>query len=120
MKKSIGKLDCEFGLPKSMSTMWDVFYMISTNPNRAQLGRLFAALVGICIQNNPSCPQPRISACDLMASGGQLQEWLSSQKVTHIPVLQVGTELFQMMTEHISTDEEVEAAENFTSPPPAE
>jgi hypothetical protein len=27
MKKSIGKLDCEFGLPKSMSTMWDVFYM---------------------------------------------------------------------------------------------
>ena len=37
-------------------------------------------------------------------------------KVNPIEVLQVGTELFQMMTEHISTDEEVEAAENFTSP----
>jgi hypothetical protein len=119
MKKSIGKLDCEFGLPKSMSTMWDVFY-ISTNPNRAQLGRLFAALVGICIQNHPSCPKYSLSDCDLMAYGGKVQEWLSSQKVNPIQVLQVGTELFQMMTEHISTDEEVEAAENFTSPPPAE
>ena len=120
MKKSIGKLDCEFGLPKSMSTMCDVFYMISTNPNRAQLGRLFAALVGICIQNHPSCPKYSLSDCDLMAYGGKVQEWLSSQGVNPIQVLQVGTELFQMMTEHISTDEEVEAAENFTSPPPAE
>jgi len=120
MKKSIGKLECVFGMPKSMSTVWDVFYMISTNPNRAQLGRLFAALVGVTIKNNPSCPKYSISDCDLMAYGGKVQEWLSSQKVNPIEVLQVGTELFQMMTEHISTDDEVEAAENFTSPPPAE
>lgn len=120
MKKSIGKLDCEFELPKSMSTIWDVFYMISTNPNRAQLGRLFAALVGVTIRNFPSCPKYSISDCDLMGYGGKVQEWLSSHKVTPIEVLQVGTELFQMMTEHISTDDDVEAAENFTSPPPVE
>jgi len=54
MKKSIGKLECVFGMPKSMSTVWDVFYMISTNPNRAQLGRLFAGLVGVAIQKQPT------------------------------------------------------------------
>ncbi|MGI9554527.1 MAG: hypothetical protein ACR2M6_01030 [Vampirovibrionia bacterium] len=120
MKKSIGSIDCVFGLPKSMSTVWDVFYMISTNPNRAQLGRLFAGLVGVTIQNQPSCPKYSLSDCDLMAYGGRVQEWLASQKVNPIEVLTVGTELFQMMTEHISTDKEVEVAENFTSPPPAE
>jgi hypothetical protein len=120
MKKSIGNIECVFGLPKSMSTVWDVFYMISTNPNRAQLGRLFAGLVGVTIQNHPSCPKYSLSDCDLMAYGGRVQEWLASQKVNPIQVLQVGTELFQMMTEHIATDTEVEAAENFTSRPPAE
>jgi hypothetical protein len=120
MKKSIGNIECVFGLPKSMSTVWDVFYMISTNPNRAQLGRLFAGLVGVTIQNHPSCPKYSLSDCDLMAYGGRVQEWLASQKVNPIQVLQVGTELFQMMTEHIATDSEVEAAENFTSHPPAE
>jgi hypothetical protein len=120
MKKSIGNIECVFGLPKSMSTVWDVFYMISTNPNRAQLGRLFAGLVGVTIQNHPSCPKYSLSDCDLMAYGGRVQEWLASQKVNPIQVLQVGTELFQMMTEHIATDSEVEAAENFTSRPPAE
>ena len=120
MKKSIGKLDCEFGLPKSMSTMWDVFYMISTNPNRAQLGRLFAALVGVTILNYPSCPKYSLSDCDLMAYGGRVQEWLSSHKVNPIEVLQVGTALFQMISEHISSVKDVEAAENFTSPQPAE
>jgi hypothetical protein len=32
----------------------------------------------------------------------------------------VGTELFKMMSEHISTDDEVEAAENFSSSPRGE
>ena len=36
------------------------------------------------------------------------------------PDLEVGTELFQMMSEHISTDKEVESAENFSSGPPVE
>ena len=117
MKKTIGKLECVFGMPKSMSTVWDVFYMISTNPNRAQLGRLFAGLIGIMIQNQPTCPKYSLSDCDLMAYGGRVQEWLSSHKVNPIEVLQVGTELFKMMSEHISTDGEVEAAENFSSSP---
>jgi len=120
MKKSIGKLECVFGMPKSMSTVWDVFYMISTNPNRAQLGRLFAGLVGVTIQNQPTCPKYSISDCDLMAYGGRVQEWIAGHKGNPIEILEVGTELFQMMSEHISTDKEVESAENFSSGPPVE
>jgi hypothetical protein len=120
MKKSIGKLECVFGMPKSMSTVWDVFYMISTNPNRAQLGRLFAGLVGVTIQNQPTCPKYSISDCDLMAYGGRVQEWIAGHKGNPIEILEVGTELFQMMSEHISTDKEVESAENFSSDPPVE
>ena len=117
MKKSIGKLECTFDMPKSMSTVWDVFYMISTNPNRAQLGRLFAGLVGVTIQNQPTCPKYSISDCDLMAYGGRVQEWIAGYKGNPIEILEVGTELFQMMSEHISTDKEVEAAENFSIDP---
>jgi hypothetical protein len=120
MNKSIGKLNCVFGMPKSMSTVWDVFYMISTNPNRAQLGRLFAGLVGVTIQNQPTCPKYSISDCDLMAYGGRVQEWIAGHKGNPIEILEVGTELFQMMSEHISTDKEVESAENFSSDPPVE
>ena len=52
-----------------------------------------------------------------MAYGGRVQEWIAGHKGNPIEILEVGTELFQMMSEHISTDKEVEAAENFSIDP---
>ena len=114
MKKTISKTDYTFDMPKSMCVVWDVFYMISTNPNRAQLGRLFAALWGCMLTNHKDMPKYSISDCDLMAYGGRMQEWLATKKVNPIDVLNVGTELFQKMSEHIATEKEVEEAENFS------
>ena len=118
MKKQLGPLEMEFGLPKSQCAIWDVFYMISTNPNRAQLGRLFAALVGICVKNHKSHPKYSLSDCDLMAYGGKVQEWLQINDVSPIDVLNVGTSLFEMLSNHIATNKAVENAENFTSARP--
>lgn len=120
INKKIGKLDCVFDMPKSMSTVWDVFYMISTDPNRAQLGRLFAGLVGVTVQNQNTCPKYALSDCDLLAYGGRVQEWLASNGVNPIDVLSLGTELFEMMSKHIATEKEVLAAENFSSDRPEE
>lgn len=114
MKKTIGTLQCEFGMPDSMCAIWDVFYMISTNPNRAQLGRLFAAIIGIMLQGHPN-PKYSISDCDMLAYGGKMQEWLSSFGVGPIAVLSLGTELFNSLSEHIATEKQVKEAENFTT-----
>ena len=74
--------------------------MISTNSEPRPVGAFVRGSGGVTIRNYPSCPKYSLSDCDLMAYGGKVQEWLSSQKVNPIEVLQVGTELFQMMTEH--------------------
>ncbi len=118
MKKKMGSMEMEFGLPQSQCAIWDVFYMIATNPNRAQLGRLFAALVGICVKNHKTHPKYSLSDCDLMAYGGKVQEWLHMNQVSPIDVLTVGTELFEMLSNHISTNKAVEEAENFSSARP--
>ena len=118
MKKTISKTDYTFDMPRSMCVVWDVFYMIPTSPNRAQLGRLFAALWGCMLTNHPDRPKYSLSDCDLLAYGGKMQEWLASKKVNPIHVLNIGTELFQKMSEHIATETEVEEAENFSTDQP--
>lgn len=117
MKKTMGPMDVLFGLPSSQCAIWDVFYMISTNPNRAQLGRLFAALVGICLKNETTHPKYSLSDCDLMSYGGNMQGWLHKNNVSPVDVLTVGSSLFEMLSNHIATNKAVEAAENFSNPP---
>lgn len=117
--KTIGNHEWAFGMPKSMCAVWDVFYMISTNPNRAQLGRLFAAIIGIMIQGQNN-PRYSLSDCDMLAYGGRMQEWLSSKGVSPVSVLSIGTELFNSLSEHIATEQQVKNAENFSINQPGE
>ena len=117
--KIIGKNEWAFGMPKSMCAVWDVFYMISTNPNRAQLGRLFAAIIGIMIKDQGN-PRYSLSDCDLLAYGGKMQEWLSGKGVSPVSVLNVGTELFNDLSQHIATEQQVKNAENFSTSQRAE
>ena len=113
IKKTIGKKEYLFDMPKSMCAIWDVFYMISTQPNRAQLGRLFAAIIGIMLQKETQ-PRYSLSDCDLMSYGGKMQEWLSSQDIGPVSVLNIGTDLFNELSKHIATEKQVKEAENFT------
>ncbi len=112
MKKNISKVDYVFDMPKSMCVVWDVFYMISTNPNRAIMGRLFAAMIGLTIQkaNNPKYS---LADADPIQYGGTMQEWLHNLGVGPIEVLSLGSSVFEMLSEHIATNKEVEQAENF-------
>lgn len=118
MKKLLNKEEYIFDLPKSMSTVWDVFYMISTNPNRAQLGRLFAALIGVMVTNKQNIPKYNISDCDLLNYGAVVQEWLAEKKISPITVLNIGTELFEFLSSKIATQEDVQSAENFSTQDP--
>ena len=119
IKKTVGRHELLFDMPKSMCAIWDVFYMISTNPNRAQLGRLFAAIIGIMLKKNTQ-PKYSISDCDLLAYGGKMQEWLSHHDIGPISVLNIGTDLFNELSKHIATEKQVTEAENFSINPPAE
>lgn len=112
--KTIGNHEWAFGMPKSMCAVWDVFYMISTNPNRAQLGRLFAAIIGIMLQGQGN-PRYSLHDCDVLAYGGRMQDWLSSKGVSPISVLNLGTELFNDLSKHIATEQQVKNAENFST-----
>lgn len=112
MNHQIGTTDYKFDIPNSFCAVWDVFYMISTNPNRAQMGRLFAAMIGICIKKS-TCPKYSLSDADPIQYGGVVQEWLQNQKVSPMATLEIGTALFNMLSDHISTTDEVAEAENF-------
>ena len=112
MNHMIGTTDYSFDLPSSFCSVWDVFFMISTNPNRAQMGRLFAALVGLCIQGS-NCPKYSLKDADPIGYGGLMQEWLQSQKFGPLDTLELGGKLFSFLSEHIAQKDEVEEAENF-------
>ena len=112
MELRLGTTDYEFDLPSSFCAVWDVFYIISTNPNRAHLGRLFAAIIGLTIKG-AKCPKYSLSDADPIQYGGKMQEWLHAQDVGPIEVLSVGSTVFTMLSEHIATNKEVEQAGNF-------
>ncbi len=112
MKHKLGTTEYSFEMPSSFCAVWDVFYMISTNPNRAVMGRLFAAIIGLTIQG-ARCPKYSLADADPIQYGGKMQEWLHSQGVGPIDVLSVGSAVFTFLSEHIATNQEVEEAGNF-------
>lgn len=112
MKHTLGTTEYEFAMPSSFCAVWDVFYMISTNPNRAIMGRLFAAIIGLTIKG-ANCPKYSLADADPIQYGGKMQEWLHAQGVGPIDVLSVGSAVFTMLSEHIATNKEVEEAGNF-------
>lgn len=112
MKHTLGTTEYNFDMPASFCAVWDVFYMISTNPNRAIMGRLFAAIIGLTIKG-AQCPKYSLSAADPVQYGGLMQEWLHSIGVGPIQVLSIGSQIFTYLSEHIPTNQEVEEAGNF-------
>ena len=112
MNHKLGTTEYEFDIPDSFCGIWDVFYMISTNPNRARMGRLFAAIIGLTIKG-AKCPRYSLSDADPIQYGGKMQEWLQSQNISPVEVLTVGSVIFQFLSEHIATNDEVETAGNF-------
>ena len=79
MGYQLGTTKYEFDIPTSFCGVWDVFYMISTNPNRAQLGRLFAAIIGLTIQG-ARCPKYSLADADPIQYGGKMQRMATSQE----------------------------------------
>ena len=112
MEHKIGTTTYEFDIPTSFCSVWDVFYMISTSPNRAQMGRLFAAMIGLCIKKS-TCPRYSLADADPIQYGGAVQEWLQKEEVSPMETLSIGSSLFSFLSEHIATKTEVENAENF-------
>jgi len=112
MNHRLGTTDYEFSMPSSFCAVWDVFYLISTNPNRAVMGRLFAAIIGLTIQG-ARCPKYSLADADPIQYGGKMQEWLHAQGVGPVDVLSVGSAVFSYLSEHIATTKEVKEAENF-------
>jgi len=112
MNHRLGTTNYEFDIPSSFCGVWDVFYMISTNPNRAQMGRLFAAIIGLTIQG-AQCPKYSLADADPIQYGGTMQEWLQTQNVSPVDVLTVGSAIFNFLSGKIASNEEVEGAGNF-------
>jgi len=111
-KRELAGEEKEFALPASTCAIWDIFYIVSMNPNRAQLGRIFAALIGLTLKNS-TVPKYSLSDCDPIAYGGKVQEWLIKNKISPVETLTVGTEILTYIQDHFVTSKEVEGAENF-------
>lgn len=76
------------------------------------MGRLFAAIIGLTIQDC-RCPKYNLADADPIQYGGKMQEWCQSNQIGPVEVLTVGSAVFSFLSEHIATKKEVENAGNF-------
>ena len=116
----LGKLgQHELVLPNSMATCWDFIAIWSNNPNRAQLARLCAGAIGVCVDHAKVLPAYRVADGDPIAYGHTIMDRLMDAGVTPGAVYELGVKCIVEMTTKIPTEDAVEQTANFTHPPAA-
>lgn len=103
--------------PSSMATCWDFISIWGSDPNRAQLARLCAGAIGVCVDHAKCLPAYRVLDGDPIAYGHAIMDRLLSNGVLPGEVYNMGVECLIEMTKQIPTQEQVEETANFTQPP---
>ncbi len=106
-------------MPKSMATSLDFVSIWGSEPNRAQLGRLCAAVIAVCVDHArvlPSCP---VATGDPIAFGHKCLDRLLGAGVSAGDIYEIGSQLLIEMIKEIPREQEVEDQANFTSQPAA-
>lgn len=100
--------------PKSLATCLDFVSVWGANPNRAQLGRLCAAAVGVCVDHSAILPKYKVSSADPLAYGHTIMDRLLEAGVTPGEIYDHGSQLLLAMAQQLPTEDEVEDLANFT------
>ena len=106
-------------VPESMATCWDFIAIWSNDPNRAQLARLCAGAIGVCVDHAKVLPAYRVADGDPIAYGHTIMDRLMANGVTPGAIYELGVQCIVEMTRKIPTQQQVEETANFTHPPEA-
>lgn len=101
-------------VPSSMATCWDFVAIWGGNPNRAQLARLCAGAIGVCVDHAKCLPAYRVVDGDPIAYGHTIMDRLMGAGLTPGDVYGMGVECLITMTKQIPTNDAVEETANFT------
>jgi len=104
-------------MPDSMATCLDFVAMWGSDPNRAQLGRLCAAAIAVCVDHAKCLPAYPIADGDPIAFGHKVLDRLLSAGVSVSDVYEIGSDLLVEMMQQIPTEKAVEEQANFTQAP---
>jgi hypothetical protein len=104
-------------MPKSMATSLDFVSIWGAEPNRAQLGRLCAAVIAVCVDHARVLPAYPVATGDPIAFGHKCLDRLLGAGVGAGDIYEMGSTLLIKMLEEIPKEEAVEEQANFTSPP---
>jgi hypothetical protein len=113
--KKLGKHESR--LPSSIATCLDFVSIWGSNPNRAQLGRLCAASIALCVDHARILPAYPISSGDPIAYGHKVLDRLLENGVSPSAVYEMGSSLLVEMMKIIPSEDEVEERANFTQAP---
>tara|TARA_R110000822_G_scaffold144811_2_gene283624 strand:+ start:1111 stop:1458 length:348 start_codon:yes stop_codon:yes gene_type:complete len=110
--KKIGVYDSV--LPKSLATCLDFVAIWGSSPNRAQLGRLCAAAISLCVDHEKCLPAYPVLAGDPIGYGHKILDRLLDAGVKPAYIYEVGSNLLVEMMKEIPTEEAIEEKVNFT------
>ena len=104
-------------MPKSMATSLDFVSIWGAEPNRAQLGRLCAAVIAVCVDHARVLPSYPVATGDPIAFGHKCLDRLLEAGVHAGDIYEIGSSLLLEMIKEIPREEAVEEHANFTDPP---
>lgn len=115
MKINLKKLgEHEIQVPTSLATCLDFVSIWGSDPNRAQLGRLCAAAIAVCIDHSKVLPAYPVTSGDPIKYGHKILDRLLEAGLTPGHVYEMGTIALVEMMKAIPTDQEVEDQANFS------
>ncbi len=106
-------------MPKSMATSLDFVSIWGSEPNRAQLGRICAAVIAVCVDHARVLPSYPVATGDPIAFGHKCLDRLLGAGVGAGEIYAIGSQLLIEMLKEIPSEEAVEEQANFTNPPEA-
>ena len=104
--------------PKSFAAVYDLmncYHNSLDQPNK--IGRLVCAAVGMCwSEDNEGKKPPRynIAACDPIAYGGEIMDWLAKQQTPVEPIYLLGHNFISEVAKMLPSNDEVEQAKDFS------
>ncbi len=110
--KNLGTHDPQ--IPNSMTICLDFVSIWGSDPNRAQLGRLCAGAIAVCVDHAKCLPAYNVLTGDPIGYGYKIMERLLNAGVKPAKIYEIGSDLLIEMMKRIPTESEVEETANFT------
>lgn len=114
----LGKLgQVDFQKPQSLAIGFEIVTLWAGHKDQATLARLCAAAVGVCSDHAQILPAYNPMREKIIDYGFRILDRLLQAGVSGVEIFEHGTVCLAMLAESLPSQEEVDEAVNFTTPP---